>query len=147
MNLWSINDEINFFYSLLKKNIKPEKLFYKVNNNFYAYIPQNVKGNYGTLQSRNSFIGEFTENFCLNLLTPIAKELKLYAVKNVKCKDLSLENSSGADIAFCTTPDDIQSPENIKLIFEVKMSIVNNYCYNNNNINYLSDFSQHKGRP
>ncbi len=147
MNLWTLEDEIYFFNFLLKHNIEPEKLFYKVNDIFYAYIPRNLEGDFGTLQSRNSFIGEFTENFCLKLLSPIAEEQKLYAVKNVKCKELSLDNTSGADIAFCTTPDDIQTPANIKLIFEVKMSIVNNYTYINDNIQYISDFTKHKGRP
>ncbi|HPN38222.1 MAG TPA: hypothetical protein PL041_07450 [Melioribacteraceae bacterium] len=127
MELWTIEDEMNFFNSYINEGVEPDKLFYKIDDKYYAYIPRNIDGNYGTLQSRNSFIGEFTETYCLKLLSPIAASLNLYAVKNVKCKELSLDNNSGADIAFCTTPEDNQMPQNIKIIFEVKMSIVNNY--------------------
>ena len=51
-------------------------------------------------------------------------------------------------LAFCTTNDTIQKPENIKLIFEVKMSIVSNYKFEApDDIIYIGDYSTHKGNP
>lgn len=100
-------------------------------------------------QSRNSLIGQFTENWCKNLLVPIADELGLYAINSVVCEEIGLSKRSDADIAFCTTNTNIQKAENIKLIFEVKMSIVSNYKYlqQSDSLQYLGDYKSHKGIP
>ena len=45
------------------------------------------------------------------------------------CPELGLTNTTDADVAFCTTEGTNQRASEIKLIFEVKMSIVNNYKY------------------
>ena len=55
-----------------------------------------------TLQSRNSLIGQFTENWCRKLFEPIAREFGLSAVNGVVCEELSLTKSSRADLACCT---------------------------------------------
>ena len=60
-----------------------------------------------------------------------------------------MTNSTDADIAFCTTNGTNQTAENIKLIFEVKMSIVNNYSYDKeiDELNFVGDYKTHKGTP
>ena len=50
-------------------------------------------------------------------------------------------------MAFCTTNKVNQSAENIKLLFEIKMSIVSNYQFLDNQLKYLGDYKQHKGNP
>lgn len=52
-------------------------------------------------------------------------------------------------MAFCTTDDVVQKTENIKLLFEIKMSVVSNYKYSpsSNKVEYVSDYKQHKGNP
>ncbi len=101
-----------------------------------------------TLQSRNSLIGQFTEKWSKTLFEPIAKELGLYAVNSVVCDELGLSRQSSADLAFCTTNNTVQKPENIKLLFEIKMSVVSNYKYTHpNNVEYIGDYKQHKGNP
>ena len=149
LNLWNIETEKKFFIEALKNFSSPEQLFYKFDEEYYAYIKKGQKNDGQTLQSRNSLIGQFTERWCKDLLTPIANELDLFAVNSVVCDEIGLTNRSDADVAFCTTNSKNQKAENIKLIFEVKMSIVSNYKYISNTkiLQYIGDYKTHKGNP
>ena len=100
------------------------------------------------MQSRNSLIGQFTEKWAKDIFSQIAKKHGLYAVNSVVCEEVGLSKRSNADLAFCTTNSVVQRSENIKLIFEIKMSIVSNYKYTNpNNILFIGDYKSHKGNP
>ena len=149
IDLWNVETEKKFFIEALKNFASPEQLFYKFDEEYFAYIQKGQQNNGQTLQSRNSLIGQFTEKWCKNLLSPIATKLGLYTINSVVCEEIGLTNRSDADIAFCTTNSKIQSPENIKLIFEVKMSIVSNYKYSQQSdlLEYLGDYKSHKGNP
>lgn len=123
-------------------------IVFEYDNNFYAYIPKGVKSQGQTLQSRNSSIGHYTEKWCNDLLSPIAKKLGLYAVNEVVCDELALSTNSPADLAFCTTDSKNQTANGIRLIFEVKMSIVNNYMYSSaHGIELIGDYKSHTGNP
>lgn len=148
MNLWNNETEIQFFSEALKNFASPEQLFYKLNSGYFAYVPKSVKGEGQTLQSRNSLIGQFTEKWTKDLFFPIARELGLYAVNSVVCEEIGLPKRSSADLAFCVTNSTNQRPENIKLIFEIKMSIVSNYEFiSPNNFSFIGDYKSHKGNP
>ena len=148
MALWDTKTEIQFFHKALKDFASPEQVFYGLESGYYAYVPKGINGENQTLQSRNSLIGQFTEKWAKNLFEPIAHKMGLYAVNNVICDEISLSNRSDADLAFCTTNNSKQSPENIKLIFEIKMSIVSNYTLGQNNkVQYVGDYNAHKGNP
>lgn len=147
--LWNIETEKQFFNEALKNFASPEQLFYKFNNNYFAYIPKDITNNGQTLQSRNSLIGQYTEHWCKKLLEPIANKFGLFALNNVICNEIGLSNRTDADVAFCTINSRNQKAENIKIIFEVKMSIVSNYKYSKktNKIEFLGDYKTHKGNP
>jgi hypothetical protein len=145
MNFWNIEDEINFFYKSLNL-FDVEQLFYKIKDRYFAYIPKRINFHY-TLQSRNSIIGNYTEKWVKDFLAPIAKENNLYCLNGVVCEELGLNKNSPADVAFCKTNEKIQKAENIKAIFEVKMSIVNNYEFENNKIKFAGDLTTHKAIP
>ena len=149
MDFWNQNDEINFFREALNNSVSPEKLFYKLSDGYFAYAPKGKTTEGQTRQSRNSLIGQYTEKWCRDFLQPIANKLKLFAINSVVCPELGLSSSTNADIAFCTTGSTNQSAENIKLIFEVKMSIVNNYSYygKTNSLKFEGDYKTHKGNP
>ncbi len=149
MNFWNKETEIKFFEEALKNFASPEQLFYNLTDGYYAYAPKGKTTEGQTLQSRNSLIGQYTEKWCKDFLQPIANNLGLYAVNSVVCPELGLTNSTDADVAFCTTNLTKQTAENIKLIFEVKMSIVNNYSYNStlNKLKLEGDYKSHKGNP
>ncbi len=148
MNLWNNEIEIIFFKEALKSFASPEQLFYNLFDGYYAYIPKGYNSEGKTLQSRNSLIGKFTEKWCKDYLEPIAKKLGLYAVNGVICDEICLSKNSSADLAFCTTNEVNQKSENIKLIFEVKMSVVSNYKFSPpDNVEYISSFEKHTGIP
>lgn len=127
--LWTNETEQQFFIEALRNFAAPEQLFYNLQGVNYAYVPRGIDGGGQTLQSRNSLIGQFTERWTRNLLDPIARASNLYAVNGVICEEIGLPNRSSADLAFCTTNSVNQTANNIKIIFEIKMSVVSNYRY------------------
>jgi hypothetical protein len=147
MIFWNNDVEIRFFIEALRTFASPEQLFYHLQNGYFAYVPKNIDTEGQTLQSRNSLIGQFTEKWSKTLFEPIAQKLGLYAVNNVVCDELGLSQRSNADLAFCTTNNTLQPSQNIKLLFEIKMSIVSNYKYTNKKVEFIGDYKRHKGTP
>jgi hypothetical protein len=148
MGLWDIDTEKRFFTEALGHFATPEKLFYSLKSEKFAYIPKGYDAEGQTLQSRNALIGNFTETWAKILLEPIARKFRLFAVNTVECPEIGLTKKSEADLAFCTTDSKLQSAKNIKLIFEIKMSIVSNYKYTSpQKIEFVGDYKTHKGNP
>jgi hypothetical protein len=149
MNLWNVDAEKSFFVEALGRFASPEKLFYSLKSGKFAYVPKDCDSEGQTLQSRNTLIGNFTETWAKNLFEPIAKKIGLCAVNSVECPEIGLEKKKEADLAFCTTDSKLQSAENIKLIFEIKMSIVSNYRYiaSSKKIDFVGDYKKHEGEP
>ena len=148
MSLWNNETEIQFFTEALRNFASQEQLFYNLHSGYYAYVPKGIDGEGQTLQSRNSLIGQFTEKWTKDLFSPLARQLSLFAVNSVVCDAIGLPKKSRADLAFCTTNSTNQRPENIKLIFEIKMSVVSNYQFTQpDNISFIGDYKSHKGTP
>jgi hypothetical protein len=148
MDLWSIDTEKQFFTDALGHFATPEKLFYNLKSGHFAYVPKNCEAEGQTLQSRNALIGSFTETWAKALFSPIAKKFNLFAVNTVECPEIGLTKRSEADLAFCTTDSKFQPAQNIKLVFEIKMSIVSNYKYiAPNSIEFIGDYKTHQGNP
>lgn len=147
MEFWNKNTEAKFFTEALKNFASPEQLFYNLADGYFAYAPKGKTTEGQTLQSRNSLIGQYTEKWCKDFFQPIANKIGLYAVNSVVCPELGLTNTTNADVAFCTTNETNQKAEHIKLTFEVKMSIVNNYKYTNGSVECIGDYKSHKGNP
>ena len=119
-----------------------------IRGKYFAFQPKNDDAKVNTPQARNSFIGSTTEKWCKELFSQIARQNNLYAVNGVVCEEIGLTRQSAADLAFCSSPSTIQRPENIKLIFEIKMGIVNNYFYDDNaDFVFCGDYTTHKVNP
>ncbi len=147
--LWNKDVEKEFFTKTLEV-ATPEQLFYVTKDGEYlAYWPKNYKWTKTTLQSRNAFIGGFTEKWTQKLLEEIAEETKAFTVQRVICEDIGLSARSPADVAICKTKQQNQRPENILMIIEVKMSIVWNWKYNpsTGELNSIGDYTTHQGNP
>jgi len=149
--LWTKEKEIEFFTNS-RKFATPEQLFYVSDDNrYFAYWPKTYKGDKTTLQSRNSLIGNFTEKFSVDLLQDFARKHNWFAVQGVVCDEIGLSKQSNADVAICKTKDINQKPENILMLFEVKMSIVWNWELvindKNEKLICLGDYKTHKGNP
>jgi len=149
--LWSKEKEIEFFIES-RKFATPEKLFYvSKGKKYFAYWPKTYKDEKTTLQSRNSLIGSFTEKYSVDLLQEFASKHKWYSVQGVVCEEIGLTRQSSADVVICKTKDIVQKPENIFMIFEVKMSIVWNWelkqTGKEEELICLGDYKSHKGNP
>lgn len=150
-NLWNQDIERKFFTES-RTFASPEQLFYITENDkYFAYWPKNYKGKKSTLQSRNSLIGKFTEKWAKDLISNFAKKNNLYAIQDVVCEEIGLPNISSADVALCKTKDKIQKPDNIIIVFEVKMSIVWNWQLDiearKEKLICLGDYTSHQGNP
>ncbi len=149
--LWNKQQEIDFFVSSMKI-ATPEQLFYIADDgHYYAYWPKNYKGKTETLQSRNAFIGSYTERWCKDLFGEIAKEMGGYAVQGVVCEEIGLSKKSRADLAICKNKNTMQEPEDILFIIEVKMSVVWNWELkmpgSKKDLVCLGDYRTHQGNP
>lgn len=151
-NLWGKESEKDFFEKSLQL-YSPNKLFYRTNQGEYvAYWPKGYKGAKSTLQSRNAFIGAYTEKWCADLLYNIAGEFGLFAVQKVVCDEIELTNQSKADLALCRKDCAKQNPADILLIIETKMSVVWNWQLISGDskkieVNCIGDFRSHQGNP
>ncbi|MDO9067050.1 MAG: hypothetical protein Q7W05_01175 [Deltaproteobacteria bacterium] len=149
LNFWNNDSEIQFFTNALQSFSAPEQLFYNLADGLFAYVPKGSDAEGQTLQSRNSLIGHFTEKWCRDFLTPLATEMGLFAVNGVECEELGLTKQSRADLAFCTTESNTQIASNIKIIFEIKMSVISNYKCDRQTkvVSFLGDYKSHQGNP
>ncbi len=149
INLWDKKIETEFFRKSLELTT-PEKLFNQTfDNKYLAYWPKGYKRRKITLQSRNAFIGDFTEKWSLSILKYFADKIGAFIVQNVVCEEIDLKRNSPADLAFCKTNERIQEAENIIMIFEVKMSVVWNWEYfkNSGNLKCIGNYKTHQGNP
>lgn len=149
--LWNKEQEIDFFKNS-RKIATPAQLFYLSDDKKYlAYWPKKYEGEKTTLQSRNAFIGNYTEKWCAELLKDFADKVKGHIVQDVVCEEIGLTKQSPADVALCKTRDIVQRAENIILLLEVKMSVVWNWELKKSGgkeeLVCLGDYNSHQGNP
>lgn len=148
MNLWNKNQEKLFFIESIKV-AKANQLFYCGEDNYMAYWPKGYRGVKSTLQSRNSLIGNYTEKWVQNLLKSLINDKNLHVVNQARIPALGINSSSPADVVISTKDKKILKASEVKVIFEVKMSIVWNWQYDikTNEISEIGDFRTHQGKP
>jgi len=150
--LWNGDQEKEFFMKSLEL-ATPEQLFYTTKDKrYYAYWPKDYEGQKSTLQSRNTFIGSYTEKWTTGLFAEIAKAVGGYAVQGVITEEIGLPKKSSADVAICKTKEIVQKPENILMILEVKMSVVWNWELilkgkKQFELRCMGDYKTHRGNP
>ncbi len=147
-NLWNQEVERSFFKKALQGFATPEKLFYlTADNRFLAYWPKGYTGKKSTLQSRNSLIGQFTETWISELIQNCVESQNLFAVQGAVCEEIELTKRSPADVVIARKKSTHLSPEDILVIFEVKMSVVWNWELKDNQLICLGDYQTHQGIP
>ena len=147
--LWDQDTEREFVQWALER-VAPEKLFYRLSDGRYiAYYPKDYSGKKETLQSRNALIGEFSETLFRNLIEPIGQERGLYTIQSAICEEPELTSRSPADVVLSHRENNILSPSDIVIIFEVKISIVWNWEYNprTGELKCICDYRSHTGNP
>lgn len=149
MRLWSKNQE-KLFFDKSKNFATYQQLFYRTDDGRYVtYWPKGYSGTKSTLQSRNTLIGNFTEKWVCDLLTNILPEEECHIIQQAQIPAIGITHKSLADIVIAKTNKKVLMPEEVKLIFEVKMSLVWNWQYDNTtgNIIEIGDYRTHQGRP
>ena len=146
-SLWTKDKEVEFFTETLKSSTAKRLFNIGDDGHYYAYWPKTYSGKKSTLQSRNALIGSFTEQYSVDLLEGFVTSKGLFAVQGVVCDEIGLTKQSPADVAICTSRNKCQRAENIRALFEVKMSIVWNWELINGEIRCLGDYTTHNGNP
>ena len=147
-NLWDQEVERSFFRKAMQGFASPEQLFYLTDDDrFLAYWPRNYTGKKSTLQSRNSLIGQFTEVWINELIQSCVKDQNLFAVQGAVCEEIELTGRSPADVVIARKKNTHLNPEDIVVIFEVKMSVVWNWELKGDELICLGDYKTHQGNP
>lgn len=149
MRLWNKYQEKLFFINS-KNFASPEQLFYRTDDGRYlAYWPKRYKGKKSTMQARNSLIGNFTEKWASDLFRGLIDDENLFVVQQARIPSVGITSKSPADIAIATSDKKILKASEVKLICEVKMSLVWNWQYHpqSGNVTEVGDFRTHQGKP
>lgn len=105
-----------------------------------------------TPQGRNAPVSNYTEKFALDIVNRSLKELgfkDFEGKREVVCDQLGLPSRSAADIAIVERGSKGRhyTPEKIKVVFEVKMSLIWNWEQDKNGSPVIiADYDSHKGR-
>lgn len=81
------------------------------------------------------------------MIRSIVEEKGLYVIQGAQCPEIGLSNNSPADVVISTENKTKLKPDEIKVIFEVKMSLVWNWQFKENEIIEFGDFKTHQGQP
>lgn len=149
MRLWSRKQE-KIFFEKSRNFASYDQLFYRTNDERYvAYWPKGYDGPKSTLQARNSLIGNYTEKWVSDLIKHLLEDKNLYVVQQAQIPAIGISRKSPADIAIATQNKKVLMPDEVKLIFEVKMSLVWNWEYDvqTSHIREIGDYRTHQGRP
>ena len=149
MKLWNKEQEILFFNN--SQNFASiNQLFNETEDGRYlAYWPKSYNGKKTTLQSRNSLIGKFSEKWVADLLDYLINDDNLFVIQQAQIPAIGISSSSPADVVIASRNKKILRPDDVKIIFEVKMSIVWNWEYDikTNSLIEIGDYRTHKGKP
>lgn len=149
MRLWNKQQEKLFFINS-KSFASKEQLFYRTDDGRYlAYFPKRYKGGKTTLQARNSLIGNYTEKWVSDLFRALIEDENLHIVQQARIPSVGITSKSPADIAVATADKKILKASEVKLICEVKMSLVWNWQYEPEfgSLKEVGDFRTHQGKP
>ena len=148
MKLWNKNQEKLFFENSMDF-ASPGRLFYTTGDGRHlAYWPKRYNGAKTTLQGRNSLIGNYTENWVAGLFASVIGD-GLHVVRQARIPSLGITSNSPADIVVATEDKKLLKASQVKLICEVKMSLVWNWEYDpaSGRIREVGDFRTHQGKP
>ena len=149
MELWNKKQE-KLFFNNSKNFASINQLFNQTEDGRYvAYWPKNYKGKKTTLQSRNSLIGKFSEKWVADLLNNLIKDKNLFVIQQAQIPAIGISYNSPADVVIASKNKKVLSPEDVKIIFEVKMSIVWNWEYDisSDSLLEIGDYKSHRGKP
>ena len=149
MRLWNKNTEREFF-----KNAKES---HSINNLFYKsgkyksiyYFPKNVSVLKDNLRLRNLLFNHYCQNWLYNLFTEILKNTDLHVVFKAQIPSIGIYHKSPVDMVIASKNQRILMPGDVKVIFDVNMSVVWNWQYDfkKDRFDEIGDYRTHQGKP
>ena len=149
MRLWSKNIEKIFFNKYKDSTLKRELFHETKSGEYVAYWPKTYIGAKKVLSSRNLLIRKYIQNWVCELLKHMFEEEHLYVIQQAQIPLIGISHKSSADIVIATKNKKILMPDEVKLIFELKMSIVWNWKYSPDldEVVEIGDYRSHQGKP
>ena len=149
MRLWNKNQE-KLFFEKSRNFASHTQLFYRTDDGRYVtYWPKGYSGPKSTLQARNSLIGNYTEKWVSDLLKHVLEDEKVYIIQQAQIPSIGITHKSPADIVIADADKKVLMAEEVRMIFEVKMSLVWNWQYDETTgkVREIGDYRTHQGRP
>lgn len=149
MRLWNKNQE-KLFFEKSRNFASHTQLFYRTDDARYvAYWPKGYSGLKSTLQARNSLVGNYTEKWVSDLLKHVLEDENVHIIQQAQIPSIGITHKSPADIVIADADKKVLMPEEVRMIFEVKMSLVWNWQYDEatGRIKEIGDYRTHQGRP
>ena len=143
MRLWSKNNEINFF-KFAKTQTSRKNLFHKtLNNEYIAYPTKDIKTT-SNLHIRDLLFDSFSKNWFYDLLNNLVDDFEV--IKNPRITSIG---KNSPDFVISSKKSKILSPEDVKVIFILKLSIVWNWKYNPSlgSVEEIGDYRTHLSKP
>ena len=149
MKLWNKQQEILFFKNSQNFASINQLFNESEDGRYFAYWPKNNRGKRTTLQSRNSLIGKSSEKWVADLFNSLIEDENLFVIQQAQIPAIGITYNSPADVVISTKEKKVLRPEDVKVIFEVKMSVVWNWEYDifTNSLTEIGDYRTHKGKP
>lgn len=149
MKLWNKQQEILFFKNSQNFASINQLFNESEDGRYFAYWPKNYRGKRTTLQSRNSLIGKYSEKWVADLFNSLIEDENLFVIQQAQIPAIGITYNSPADVVISTKEKKVLRPEDVKVIFEVKMSVVWNWEYDifTNSLTEIGDYRTHKGKP
>ena len=149
MRLWSKNQE-RIFFKKSKNFASTQQLFYKIENGKYvAYMPKGYLNSKQALNARNLLFNRYSEKWVCDLLQLILKDSDFHVIQQAQIPSVGISHKSPADIVVASANKKVLMPDEVKLIVDVKMSIVWNWQYipDTGNVEEIGDYMTHSGKP
>ena len=149
MRLWSKNQERTFF-SKSKNFASPHQLFYKTGDGRYvAYLPRNCSDSKSNLKTRDILFSRYSEKWVCDLFDSIMEGNDLFVIPQAQIPAIGISHKSPADIVIASENKKILMPHEVKVIFDINMSIVWNwqYSFESGDVTEIGDYTTHQGKP
>ena len=149
MRLWSKNQE-RIFFNKSKIFASPQQLFYKTDDGRYvAYLPKGYNGLKYDLPARDSLIKRYSENWLCDLFNHLLEDEDLHVIPKAQIPAIGISHKSPADIVLASQNKKVLMPDEVKLIFDVNMSVVWNWQFDPElgDVFEIGDYRTHQGKP
>ena len=149
MRLWSKNQE-RIFFDYSKNYASYDELFYKIADDKYVtYMSKKYSSVKSNLHIRDILTKKYTEKWVCDLFEELLENTDLHVIQQARIPAIGISHKYPADIVIASENKKVLMPDEVKVIFDVEMSIVWNWQYDSATgvISEIGDYRTHQGKP